>query len=319
MSSDGFWRYLFRIAYMIDIRRLRVLRTVAEHGTITAAAGELHLTPSAVSQQIRQLARDLGVELLRHEGRRVKLTPAAHVLLDHGDAFSVQWERARSELAALADGVSGTLRLCGVSSAIAALAGPAMALLRRSHPRVESRVREEESADCYRMLLADEADLAIVLPTPDAPPVSDPRFEQHPLLDDPQDLLVPVGHRLARPGGVELAEAAGEAWIVKRRNNDSYPLLTAACAAAGFTPHVSHEVKEWYAVSALVAEGFGVCLLPRMVPVPARQAVVRVPLRGRPVPSRRIVTCVRRGSADHPVVATGLSALREVAAELRTP
>lgn len=297
---------------MID-HRLHVLQALAEHGTVTATAGALHLTPSAVSQQLRLLARDLGVELLRPEGRRVRLTPAALIVLRHADALRAQWEAAQAELAQQGAGTQGTLRMCGVSSALAALGAPAAARLRRTHPLVESLIVEEESAECYRMLLADETDVALVLPGPDAPPVTDARFEQAPLLTDRQDLLVPEGHRLARPEGVELAEAAGESWIVKKANNDTYPLVTAACTAAGFTPRVTHQVKEWYAVSSFVAAGFGVCLMPRIVPLP-RHAVTRVPLLGASVPARRFLTAVRRGSAAHPLVAAGLHALGEAAA-----
>src|SRR4051794_19024325 len=108
---------------MIDLRRLRVLRVLAEQGTVTAAARVLHLTPSAVSQQLRLLARELDVELLRHEGRRVRLTPAAHVLLEHADILFAQWERARAELSSADE--AGSLGLCGVSSVIAALLSPA--------------------------------------------------------------------------------------------------------------------------------------------------------------------------------------------------
>jgi len=302
---------------MFDLRRLRVLQVLDERGTVTATAAALHLTPSAVSQQIRQLARDLGVELLAHEGRRVRLTPAARILLTHADTLSAQWERARSDLAAQRDNkVAGSLRMCAVSSAIAAVLAPATARLQRDHPDLRVHLREEESGDCFRLLLAGEADLAVVLPTTDTPPVTDARFDQVALLDDPQDLLVPRGHRLDRPDGTTLTDAAGEPWIVKEHNNDTYPLLVAACAAAGFTPHIAHHVKEWFAVSAMVGEGFGVCLLPRMVPVPSAHAVVRVPLHGKPSPSRRMLACVRRGSADHPVVAAGLAALHEASARL---
>ncbi|MFD0548446.1 LysR family transcriptional regulator [Streptomyces rectiviolaceus] len=296
---------------MID-HRLHVLQALAEHGTVTATAGALHLTPSAVSQQLRLLARDLGVELLRPDGRRVLLTPAAHIVLRHAGALRTQWEAAQAELAQQGASTQGTLRMCGVSSALAALGAPAAVRLRETHPLVESLIVEEESSECYRMLLGDETDVALVLPGPDAPPVTDARFEQTLLLTDRQDLLVPEGHRLARPEGVELAEAAGQSWIVKRPNNDTYPLVMAACTAAGFTPRITHQVKEWYAVSSLVAEGFGVCLMPRIVPLP-QLAVTRVPLRGTPVPVRRFLTAVRRGSAAHPLVAAALHALREAA------
>jgi DNA-binding transcriptional LysR family regulator len=296
---------------MID-RRLRVLRVLADQGTVTATAHLLHLTPSAVSQQMRLLARELGVELLRHEGRTIRLTPAATVLLEHADLLFAQWERARAEM--MAGEEPGSLRLCGVSSVIATLLSPAAARLRGRYPSMTLQIREEESVDCYHLLLADESDIAVVLPTADAPPADDPRFIQRPLLDDPQDLLVPTGHRLAEAEAVELVEAAREPWIVKPRNNDTYGLLLAACAAAGFTPRVAHEAKEWFAVSALVADGFGVCLVPRLAPIPPQHPVVRVPLRGNPRPSRRIIGCVRRGSERHPAIGRGLAAIDEVCA-----
>ena len=77
---------------MIDLRRLHVLRAVAHYGTVTAAASALHFTTSAASQQIRQLARDLGVDLLEPQGRGVRLTSAAESLLAHADAIQARWE-----------------------------------------------------------------------------------------------------------------------------------------------------------------------------------------------------------------------------------
>lgn len=298
--------------YMIDFRGLRALEAVAEHGTVTAAAAALSFTPSAISQQIAQLASELDAKLLQRHGRRVKLTPAAHLLLNRAHAMNSLWEEAKAEVSDSAETVHGTLRFCGVSSAIAALIAPATTHLRTTHPSMDTQIREEESADCYRLLMAKDADIAIVLPTAESPPFTDPRFEQQPLLDDPQDLLVPEGHPLAARDGVEISDAASEAWIAKRRDNDTYTLLIVACASAGFTPHITHQAKEWYAVSALVSEGLGVSLLPRMVPIPADHRVVRVPLIGTPAPSRRIITCLRRGSSHHPNIKAGIDALHLV-------
>lgn len=241
---------------MIDWRGVEALRAVAVHGTVTAAAAALGYTPSAVSQQIASLSRSLGVTLLERTGRTVRLSPAAHELLRSAAAIDVAWQESLARLAATAT-PRGMLRLCGVSSAIAAIAAPAIATLGRSHPNLSVTVREEESVDCFALVAADDADIALVLPTPDSPDALDPRFEQHALLDDPQDLLVPEGHALCDYPAVALRDAALESWIVKRRGNDSYTLLIAACASAGFTPHVAHEAKEWYAVSALVAQGLG--------------------------------------------------------------
>ncbi|GAB3702348.1 LysR family transcriptional regulator [Nocardiopsis oceani] len=291
---------------------MKALQAVAEHGTVTAAAAALNFTPSALSQQIGQLSTELGTDLLERQGRGVELTPAAHLLLHRAQEMSAFWEETKAQVAASTRAALGQLRFCGVSSAIAAYIAPAATRLRESHSGIETLIREEESADCYRLLAAEKTDIAVALPTPDSPHRSDARFDQQPLIDDPQDLLVPEGHPLARDG-VQLSEAASDPWIAKRHDNDTHALLTVACASAGFTPRITHEAKEWYAVSALVSEGLGLCLIPRMVPLPADHRVVRVPLTGPARPSRRIITCVRRGSAQHPSVEAGLNALNRVA------
>jgi DNA-binding transcriptional LysR family regulator len=126
-----------------------------------------------------------------------------------------------------------------------------------------------------------------------------------------------VNHPLTRRDDVKLADAATESWIVKPDRNDSYDLLIAACAAAGFTPRITHHLKEWFAVSAAVAHGFGVCLLPRLVPIPEHHPVVRIPLHGPTRPTRVITSATRRGSRGHPLIAAGLQAVTAAADELR--
>jgi DNA-binding transcriptional LysR family regulator len=301
---------------MIDLRRLHVLRILHQHGTVTAAATALNLTPSAVSQQIRQLSRDLDVELLLHEGRRVRLTPAAHTLLAHADTLHSQWELALADLAAHDGAHAGWLRVCGFPTGLAALVAPAAVRLRATHPRLEVRMIEAEAVQCFDLLLAGDADMAVVVVTPDAPPMDDTRFDQHQLVDDPLDLVVPVDHPLADHESVELAEAACENWIVPFAGCDHRHVMLMACAAAGFAPKVSQQAHEWPAVVTMVSHGFGVCLMPRLAPLPSHTPVARIPLRGDPTPSRRIAAYVRRGSHAQPAIAHGLAALDEVARSL---
>ncbi|TDD86676.1 LysR family transcriptional regulator [Actinomadura darangshiensis] len=298
---------------MID-HRLQTLRVLRERGTVTATAEALHLTPSTVSQQLRQLARDLGVELLEAQGRRVRLTAAAHTVLRHADVLSAQWERARADLAGHRAGTSGRLRFCAVSSALAALVAPAAARLRERHPGLAVHMSEKESEDAAHLLLARHCDIAVVIPSEQTPAPGDARFAQSPVLDEPQDLLVPAGHPLAGHAVARLADAAAQPWIGSPGRPDQHQLMLAACAAAGYTPRIAHEANEWFAVSALVARGFGVGLVPRLAPLPPGDDVVRVPLHGEAVPSRRIVAIVRRGSEEQPPIARGLEALREAAA-----
>src|ERR671911_1642735 len=122
---------------MIDVRRLKVLREVAEHGTLAAAAEVLHLTPSAVSQQLAALEREVGQPVVERNGRGVRLTGAAEVLVGHANLVLAQLEAAAADVAAYSDGVVGTVRIAGFATALAELAAPAVTELRGTHPRLE--------------------------------------------------------------------------------------------------------------------------------------------------------------------------------------
>jgi DNA-binding transcriptional LysR family regulator len=185
------------VSFMID-PRLRVLQLVAQHGTVTAAAEALRYAPSAVSHQLRQLSSDLKVQLLVPDGRRVRLTEHARVLLRHAEILFAQAERAYADLES--DQASGQFTLCGFST----------------FPGLDVRVIEAEPARCTNLLLTGEADLALLTATTDIPAVTDHRFDQRRLLDDPLDLVVPRDHPLAHRSRVTLADASAESWIVGR-------------------------------------------------------------------------------------------------------
>lgn len=301
---------------MID-HRLQVLRLVAAHGTITAAARSLNYTPSAVSHQLRTFSLELGVQLLIQQGRGVRLTAAARVLLAHADDLYASWEQIRAELAASADDRSDRLRLCGFSTAAGALLPQVAARFLASHPRGEVRVIEEDPETCFELLLADGADIAVVVATASIPPTNDRRFDQRPLLEDPLDLLVPTGHPLAEYRSVQLSQTVDEPWIMDRPGRPYHQLVLTACAAAGFTPAVAHQSTEWETGAALVAAGLGVALAPRLARMPAGYPIVRVPLRGDPTPARHLLTAVRRGSRGHPTLADALAILDQVAQDKR--
>lgn len=302
---------------MVD-PKLKVLQMVAHHGTVTAAAEALHYTPSAVSYQLRQLADELGVELLAPVGRGVQLTAAARTVLRHAEALQAQADRARAELAATTAEPNGSFTVCGFSTAATHLLPPAAAALREHYPQVRVRVIEAEPVPCFDLLLSGEADLALVISTAGTPAGADERFDQQPLLDDPLDLVVPDGHPLARKRRVMLADAADEAWIVGNPGTTYHHLVLAACMTAGFTPNIAHYSDEWDTGTALVAHGFGIILVPRLARLHDRP-VVRIPLHGEPAPARRILAATRRGRREHPVVASALSTISATAAEVLPP
>ncbi|WP_460956987.1 LysR family transcriptional regulator [Parasphingorhabdus pacifica] len=303
---------------MID-PKLRVLQLVAHHGTVTAAATALHYTPSAVSHQLRQLAAELGVELVSQSGRGIRLTAAAATVLRHVDVLQAQVERAHAELAAAADEPGGSFTLCGFSTAATHLLPPAAATLRDHYPQLGVRVIEAEPARCFDLLLAGDADLALLIATADTPPSSDARFDQHPLLDDPLDLVVPSGHPLTTRRRVTLADAADESWIMGRPGTTYHHLVLTACMAAGFTPDIAHYADEWDTGTALVAHHFGIILVPRLARLHDDWPVARIPLHGDPAPARRILAATRLGSREHPVITTALNAITTTATALHPP
>jgi DNA-binding transcriptional LysR family regulator len=304
-------------SYMID-RRLAVLRAVARHGTVTAAAEACHLTPSAVSHQLRALARELDVVLLEHTGRNVRLTAAANTLLVHADALAARWERAQADLAAYrGSAITGPLRLCGFSTAGAVLVPAAAAQLQEKYPHLTVQVREAEPGRAFDLLSAGDVDIAVVVATPGMPSADDPAFDQRKLYSEPLDLLVSSDHPLAGRASIALAEAARHAWIVGTPGTAYHQLVLLACASAGFAPGIAHYADEWDLGAALVARGFGVALVPRWARLPGDYPVVRIPLSEQPAPMRHILAAVRAGSSYQPAIAAGLDALREIAARRR--
>ncbi|MET9349470.1 LysR substrate-binding domain-containing protein [Streptomyces termitum] len=298
-----------------DIKKLRILRTLRDRGTVTATAEALLMTPSAVSQQLTNLARQLGVPLLEAHGRRVRLTDAAHLVLRHAEAVFAQLERADAELAAQRHGAAGRIRIAAFSTAVPALVVPAVRLLAAERPGLDPRVREAEAAEAYELLAAADVDLALSLAA-HAPTARDARFTRVPLLADPLDLALPAGHPLAAAPGLRLADLSGEPWIFGGSGPWS-EITTAACEAAGFVPEQAHSAAGWTAILAMVEAGMGVALVPRMAAAERRAGVVTRVLAADQ-PRRHVVAAVRRGAEDGPAVAAVLGALHRVAADRET-
>ncbi|MGW6904109.1 LysR family transcriptional regulator [Streptomyces sp. NPDC054940] len=292
-----------------DIRKLQILRTLRERGTVTATAEALRMTPSAVSQQLTNLAKQVGVPLLEAQGRRVRLTDAARLVLRHAEAVFEQLERADAELAAYRHGEVGEVRVAAFSTAVPALVVPAVRALRETSPGVVVRVREAEAGEAYEVLAAGEADLALSLAA-QAPTVGDARFTRVELLADPLDVALPTGHELADVEGLRLADLAGEDWIFGGSGPWS-DITRGACEAAGFTPRQGHAAAGWTAILAMVEAGMGVALVPRMAAVARGGVVMREVAEPRPV--RHVVAAVRRGSEAGAAVGRVLGALREAA------
>ncbi|NUR00572.1 MAG: LysR family transcriptional regulator [Streptomyces sp.] len=297
-------------SFTVDLRRLTVLRELQRRGSLARTAEALHLTPSAVSQQLSALARETGVPLTEKDGRGVRLTGQARVLLAHADLIAAQLERARADLAAYGEGGRGAVTIGCFSSGILGLLPGVLRALAERLPHLRADVVEAEPPDLFTALDAGQVDVAVAVDFAKAPPHTDDRYSRVDLFTDVLDLVVAADHRLAGQGPVALRELAREAWVVGAAASCCGAVARSVCAAAGFTPDVRHAVNDWAALAALVEAGQGVALIPRLVRESyTHRRVTVVPTQGQP-PSRNVFAAVRAGAEEDPVLKAVLDQLR---------
>jgi DNA-binding transcriptional LysR family regulator len=289
---------------MLDLRRLRLLSELSRRGTIADVASVVGYTPSAVSQSLAQLERETGVALLERDGRRVRLTPAAHGLVAATDRVLAELDAAEAELAAEHETVRGDIVLGAFPSAAAGLVVPAVAELQSRHPDLACVVREHEPEDGIPLLRSGALDLLVSESYDDVPSAPVGGLESHRLLSEPL-MLVTADDDVTR-----LADHRDAAWIAGLAGTQFAAALDTACAAAGFTPRVVHRADDARLIHALVAAGLGVALLPALACEPS-EGVRHLEVAPSP-PRRHIHALTRRGATRRPALAAALSALQEV-------
>jgi DNA-binding transcriptional LysR family regulator len=297
-----------------EVRRLRLLRELAAHGTIAAAAEACSLTPSAVSQQLSLLEREAGTPLLVRDGRRVVLTEAARVLVASTERVLAELERARAEVSALSGSVRGTVRLSSFPSAAVALAAPAIAACRSAHPDLRVQLDEREPEESVRGLRQHACDVALVYEYNLLPRLPDEGVRLRELLREPLVAALPPGHAPAPEGGapLALADLREEPWIAPHSDNALRTVLERACQQAGFEPRLDYASDDYTVIMSLVQAGLGVSLIPRLVAEPLSTDVRLCEVAGLRL-TRRISVAVRAGAARDPAVAAVTAALCDAA------
>jgi DNA-binding transcriptional LysR family regulator len=245
---------------MLDVRRMRVLREVAQRGSFSAAAEALSFTQSAVSQQIAALEREAGTVLVQRSARGVRLTEAGEAVVRHTEAILARLAEAESELEAIAGLKGGRLRMASFESAGATLMPLAIAAFRERHPAVELSMTMLEPEDSIPQLRSGELDLAITFSAGRGHEHHEGLSHQH-LIDDPMYLVLPKTHPLAGKRRLRLADLVGEAWIGGPTDCECNRLIYRACAAAGYDPRIAFETDDYQAVQGFVAAGVGVSLI----------------------------------------------------------
>ena len=298
----------------LDLHSIRIVRAIAEHGTISAAARALGYSQPAISQHLRRSEARLGTPLVIRSGRGVRLSEAGQVVARHAVAITSALDAASGDLAELVGLAAGTVRVAAFPTASSTLVPRLLGSMRQRHPGITVGYVEAEPPEAIAMLRDGAVDLAITFAYPgdrsDPHRPADVSLESVPLFTEPVVLAIPDRHALADRHQVALADLAEERWIA------GCPLcrghLLAACEAVGVTPNIELETDNAIAVLTLVAAGLGVALLPQLAlataPVPPGATVRST----TPSSDRSIQLVVQNGSRRVPSIAATIELLEQV-------
>ncbi|MFJ2914068.1 LysR family transcriptional regulator [Streptomyces sp. NPDC087228] len=302
---------------MLNLERLRTLDALARHGSVSGAAEGLHVTTSAVSQQMSKLEREVGQQLLTKNGRGVRLTDAGQLLADHAARILSQVELAQSDIEAQRGEVVGEIRLSAFPTAARGLFPAVLRTLQADHPELRLRTRELEPEDGIRAVIRGDVDLAVVLDWSNKRLPVPGGLARAELLDDAPDIAMPAGHRLADRAEVDLEEFADDDWVSWPEGEFCYDWLMFTLRSKGIEPRIAHLAGEHHTQLALIAAGMGVCVAPRLGRGPVPDGVRLVPVRQQ---MRRHVHAVWRTDADRrPSIRAAVAALRMAGREMHAP
>jgi len=248
-------------AMAFTLRQLQYFVAVAEQGTVSRAAQNLSISQSAVTEAIKELEGDLGVELFERHSRGLNITHKGHQFLRHATKILADVSDARRTFSGDAEAMTGRLQL-GVTSLVAGyVLSDLLARYRRAFPGVDVTAIEDNGDYLEHLLVGGELDIAVMVISN----LRDRMALQAEILEiSPYRLWMPLGHPLATAEIISLADIAAEPLImltIDEIEENTGKLLM----ALGARPHVAFRTRSVEAVRSLVATGAGVALLPDLV------------------------------------------------------
>ncbi|GAC67467.1 LysR family transcriptional regulator [Gordonia soli] len=290
---------------MLNVPRLRLLVELHHRGTLAEVARALSYTPSAVSQQLSLLEREVGARLLEPVGRRVVLTDAALRLVSHAEVVLRQLEEAESELAAASDAVRGTLRVASFQTVVFAIVPAVLDLLSDTAPGLRIEFDQLQVDAAYSGLLSHEFDLILGEEYPGIPTPVRANVDRTDLVADALLLAVPASRGWPTDGVEALAEVP---WALDPAQSVSGDWARAVCRTAGFEPRARFVSPDPLMHAHLVRSGHAAAFIPSLITTEQSDGLELIELPGRP--ERILYTAVRAGRGAHPAVRAFREALR---------
>lgn len=289
---------------MLDVRRLTLLREVRLRGSISAAARTLSYTPSAVSQQLSLLEKETGVVLLERDGRGVRLTDAAEVLVGHTEAVLAALDQAETDLARSAGSIRGVLHLSAVITVARAVIARTLQVMGERYPDLRVHFHHYEPEVATINLAARRLDLVIADEYPGTPSALTD-FHTELVSSDPISAYLPVGTRARR-----LEDLTHLPWVLEPDGTAAHSWARRVCHDVGFQPQVHHQSADLVFHLQLVEAGIAAAFLPGLVVGPERGDLEVAPLFPSDL-ARGIYAVCRTGSEDRPAIAACRAVLKE--------
>jgi DNA-binding transcriptional LysR family regulator len=264
----------------MELRHLRTIVAVAEHGSFTKAAEELHLAQSAISQQIRRLEAELGMEVFRRSSRSVEVTAEGQVILDHARRVLAEVDDMHSQLAELTGLLKGRLSIGGMYPFGRYDLYGVLADFRAQHPGVEIHMVEDTQDQILAKLRTDELDAAFT--SVDTDDLGD-EFAATLIWEEEFVVAAKPGHPIARLDWVTLEQLADEPIIAYRDNSALRRRLEGAFTKRGLSPSNAFVCTEMGAVRELASTGLGVAMLPRSIAEQPGPPITLVPFGPEPL------------------------------------
>jgi DNA-binding transcriptional LysR family regulator len=267
--------------HVMELRHLRYFVAVAHEGHVTRAAEKLHIQQPPLSQQIRALEREIDAALFVRHPRGVSLTDAGRSFLADAEQILAQAEHAKIRARRTARGEVGRIAVGFTTSApFHPLVARAIREFRGNRPNVSFVLEESSSGDMVSGLRDDRLDVAFIRSG-----LVDPEgITVHPLLQEDMVAAFPARHPLTKRTRLTLKDLADETLILYRRPDGRglYDVIIAACAEAGFSPHVGQEAPRIVSTLNLVAAGLGITIVPASLSRLPLEGVTYKPFTGRP-------------------------------------
>jgi len=241
----------------LQISHLRCLLALEETGSLTAAAGRLHLTQSALSHQIRGLEAHFGTQLFQRKSRPLKLSVAGEKLLELAHIVIPRVQACEDSLSRLAEGIAGRLHIGIECHSCFQWLMPVLDLYREDWPEVELDLTLGHSFEPMPALRSGHVDVVI-----SSDPVADPDLEFFPLFSYESRLVVNAGHPLASRDFVRPGDLSEQTLITYPVSPGRLDLFSRFLQPAGVQPARIRHVELTPMMLQLVASNRGVTALP---------------------------------------------------------